>query len=263
MTDAGSISAWLVSTILWGGEPSFWDDEEDEDEDEDDEDEDDDYSRFTKELVQLLNQADITHLDLDAAERSSAMYDALSDLDRAFGPMDEDLAEATVEETYGFEGEVSADYISVKDGTRMKFSYSNTDEVETEDCEGLKFVVTGKLKFFENREEIVALIEDAGGHVVDSVSKNTDYLICNDLHSTSSKMKKAKELGITVLSEAAFIRRFADPEEFDGLAGEEDLYDEAWSLTYEGGLFDFVVGQGMRPLLMEVWKDGKWVRPTD
>ena len=62
------------------------------------------------------------------------------------------------------------------------------------DCENMKFVVTGKLKYYENRGELVEEIEDMGGSVTGSVSKNTDYLICNDKDSTSSKMKKAQEL---------------------------------------------------------------------
>lgn len=94
------------------------------------------------------------------------------------------------------------------------------DGIEAEDCDGLKFAVTGKLKFFENRAEIVEFIEEAGGSVTETVSKNTDYLICNDVKSNSSKMKKAKDLGIAVLSEADFIRRFADPDDFDDLMAE-------------------------------------------
>lgn len=94
------------------------------------------------------------------------------------------------------------------------------DEIEAEDCDGLKFAVTGKIKFFENRAEIVEFIEEAGGSVTETVSKNTDYLICNDVKSNSSKMKKAKDLGIAVLSEADFIRRFADPDDFDDLMAE-------------------------------------------
>lgn len=119
--------------------------------------------------------------------------------------------------------------------------------------------MTGKLKLFESRDDIVEFIEDAGGSVAETVSPNIDYLICNNVKSTSSEIEKAKELGIAVLSEATFIRRFADPEDFDDLVDEEELGVEAWDLTSEGGVLDFVVDNGTQPIVMEVWKDGKWV----
>ena len=91
--------------------------------------------------------------------------------------------------------------------------------------EELAFVITGKLKLFENRDEFVEYIEELGGKVTGSVSAKTDYLICNDTASTSSKMKKAKELGIPVITEREFIERFGDPDDF-GLDDEEDEEDE-------------------------------------
>lgn len=247
-TDMDSISAWLVATILWEVESIYPPKEED------------DYSDFARELIDLLNEADITHLDWEAVETWSREA-VVADFEKAFGSMDGDIEEANIEHTYGFEGEVGPClYTEIKDGKRMSASYADTDEIETEDCDGLKFVVTGKLKFFENRDELVEFIEDAGGSVTETVSKNTDYLICNDVKSNSSKMKKAKDLGIAVLSEAAFIRRFADPDDFDDLMAEEDLGEEAWDLTYDGGVLDFVVDNGTQPIVMEVWKDGKWVQ---
>ena len=247
-TDMDSISAWLVATILWEVESIYPPKEEE------------DYSDFARELIDLLNEADITHLDWEAVETWSREA-VVADFEKAFGTMDGDIEEANIEHTYGFEGEVGPClYTEIKDGKRMSASYADTEEIETEDCDGLKFVVIGKLKFFENREEIVEFIEDAGGAVTETVSKNTDYLICNDVKSNSSKMKKAKELGIAVLSEAAFIRRFADPEDFDDLMDEESLGEEAWDLTFEGGVLDFVIDNGTQPIVMEVWKDGKWVQ---
>ena len=83
------------------------------------------------------------------------------------------------------------------------------------DAEDVNFVVTGKLKLFENREEISEYIEDLGGNITGSISKKTNYLINNDLNSTSSKNAKAKELGIPIISESEFIALFGDPDEFD------------------------------------------------
>lgn len=66
---------------------------------------------------------------------------------------------------------------------------------------GLTFVITGKLETFENRDELKAIIEDAGGKVSGSVSSRTSYLINNDLTSMSGKNKKAKELGVNIVDE--------------------------------------------------------------
>ncbi|WP_405729065.1 NAD-dependent DNA ligase LigA [Anaerotignum sp.] len=73
---------------------------------------------------------------------------------------------------------------------------------------GLTFVVTGDLEHFANRKELQALIEKSGGKVTGSVTKKTNFLINNDIHSASSKNKKAAELGIPILSEQDFIERF-------------------------------------------------------
>lgn len=67
------------------------------------------------------------------------------------------------------------------------------------------FVVTGQVHQFKNRKELGEKIEELGGKVVGSVSSKTNYLINNDVHSTSSKNKKAKELGIPIISEDDFL----------------------------------------------------------
>lgn len=68
------------------------------------------------------------------------------------------------------------------------------------------FVITGSLNHYANRDELKAVIEQNGGKTTGSVSAKTDYLINNDLTSNSSKNKKAKELGIPVISEDDFIK---------------------------------------------------------
>lgn len=70
---------------------------------------------------------------------------------------------------------------------------------------GLTFVVTGKVNKFANRTELQNKIEELGGKVSGSVSKNTNYLINNDVTSTSGKNKKAKDLGIPIISEEDFL----------------------------------------------------------
>ena len=70
---------------------------------------------------------------------------------------------------------------------------------------GVNFVVTGSVEHFANRGEIKELIESLGGKVTGSVTSKTNYLINNDVTSTSSKNKKAKELGIPIISEEQFL----------------------------------------------------------
>lgn len=74
-----------------------------------------------------------------------------------------------------------------------------------QDMQGLIFVITGSVEHFANRNEVKAEIEKRGGKVTGSVTSKTSYLINNDTTSNSSKNKKARELGIPVLSEETFM----------------------------------------------------------
>ena len=71
--------------------------------------------------------------------------------------------------------------------------------------EGVNFVITGSVTHFANRGEVKELIESLGGKVTGSVTSKTNYLINNDVTSTSSKNKKANELGIPIISEETFL----------------------------------------------------------
>jgi DNA ligase (NAD+) len=71
---------------------------------------------------------------------------------------------------------------------------------------GMNFVVTGSVEHFANRKELQELIESKGGKVTGSVTAKTAYLINNDTASNSSKNKKAKELGVPIISEEEFLR---------------------------------------------------------
>ncbi|WP_313076141.1 NAD-dependent DNA ligase LigA [Lacrimispora sp.] len=72
--------------------------------------------------------------------------------------------------------------------------------------EGMVFVITGSVEHFENRKSLQETIEAQGGKATGSVTSNTNYLINNDTTSNSSKNKKAKELGVPIISEEDFIR---------------------------------------------------------
>ena len=82
------------------------------------------------------------------------------------------------------------------------------NENEKKTLEGLVFVVTGRVNRFKNRDELKEKIESYGGKVTGSISKNTNYLINNDVNSTSSKNRTAKSMNIPILSEDLFIETF-------------------------------------------------------
>ncbi len=82
---------------------------------------------------------------------------------------------------------------------------TETPSAESQILAGKTFVITGSVEQFANRSEAKAFIESLGGKVTGSVTSKTDYLINNDSTSGSSKNKKAKELGIPILTEAEFL----------------------------------------------------------
>ena len=75
----------------------------------------------------------------------------------------------------------------------------------TQPLAGKVFVITGSVEHFSNRSELKERIESLGGKVTGSVTKKTSYLINNDTASGSSKNKKAKELGVEIISEEMFL----------------------------------------------------------
>jgi DNA ligase (NAD+) len=91
--------------------------------------------------------------------------------------------------------EVSVEKVEVKDTSNGK-------------CAGLTFVITGDVHHFKNRDEFKAYVESEGGKVAGSVSGKTNYLVNNDVTSESSKNKKAKSLGVSIISEDEFVKMF-------------------------------------------------------
>lgn len=73
------------------------------------------------------------------------------------------------------------------------------------DLDGLTFIITGSLNKFTNRDTMIEFIEEHGGKVVTSISSKVNYLINNDITSTSTKNNKAKELGISIIDEDKFL----------------------------------------------------------
>ena len=87
-----------------------------------------------------------------------------------------------------------------------EITFEKEESNSEQTLEGKTFVITGSVERFANRNELKDYIEKLGGKVTGSVSKNTDYLINNDVTSNSSKNKKARELSIPILSEEEFVR---------------------------------------------------------
>ena len=89
----------------------------------------------------------------------------------------------------------------------LRFLHIHKEEISGEQIfTGMNFVITGSLEHFANRGEAKNLIESLGGKVTGSVTGKTNYLINNDVTSNSSKNKKARELGIPILSEEDFLK---------------------------------------------------------
>lgn len=138
---------------------------------------------------------------------------------REFGYDVEKLIHASAEEINAIEGigpviaKAFTDYFSNEENLK-KFhhlmSHLELEEVKKEENQtfaGKQFVITGSVVHFANRSQLKEFIEQRGGKVTGSVTSKTDYLINNDTTSNSSKNKKAKELGIPILSEEDFLER--------------------------------------------------------
>ena len=137
-------------------------------------------SRVAKQICEKVETwkefRDLIHEDFDFTEWNGFG----PEMNRALHDFDYDEADALVE------------YITFKPSEHQD---NNVKSIN------YNFVITGKLQNFKNRQELVDIIEAVGGKVSSSVSSKTDYLVNNDINSTSSKNKKAKELNIPIITE--------------------------------------------------------------
>lgn len=92
------------------------------------------------------------------------------------------------------------DFIKSFENILKEIEFIDVKNGETK-LDNLTFVITGSVNNFNNRDELIEYIENLGGKVVKAISSNVNYLINNDITSTSTKNKKAKELGIKIISE--------------------------------------------------------------
>ena len=92
-----------------------------------------------------------------------------------------------------------------------EFTFEKVEEKSSNvDLSSKVFVITGSLNHYKNRDELVDLITSMGGKVSGSVSAKTSYLLNNDINSTSSKNKKAKELNVPIITEDDFIKMIGE-----------------------------------------------------
>lgn len=95
--------------------------------------------------------------------------------------------------------------IKIIDDLLSEIKIIDSNNIGSNKLDGSTFVITGSLNNFSNRDELIQVIEDNGGKSATSVSSKTTYLINNDTTSNSSKNKKAKELGVKIISENEFM----------------------------------------------------------
>lgn len=136
------------------------------------------------------------HFEYDAEKLSTAKEEELADID-GVGPV---LAKAFI--TYFANETNMAQYKAVLAELTLEEAPVH---LQNQTLGGKVFVITGSVEHFANRSEVKELIESLGGKVTGSVTSKTDYLINNDVTSTSGKNKKAKELGVAIISEEEFM----------------------------------------------------------
>lgn len=134
-----------------------------------------------------------------------------NDVEKLLGTSPEELSEIP-----GVGGVIAQAYVDYfEDASHRELFKKLLEEVELpageeaageQILEGKNFVITGSVNHFANRGEVKELIESKGGKVTGSVTSKTDYLINNDVESTSSKNKKARDLGVPIISEEEFIK---------------------------------------------------------
>lgn len=161
----------------------------------------------------FINALSIPKIGLDAGKRLTAKYGTsgfLARLESGDG----------FEEIDGFGEERSNSILSWYRNDRNRDMFKRlvseirlaeivpSSDVPAGKCAGLTFVITGDVHIFKNRDAFKAYVESEGGKVAGSVSKKTNFLVNNDVASSSSKNKKAQELGIEILSEDVFVTRF-------------------------------------------------------
>ena len=137
---------------------------------------------------------------------------------KAFNNKIEKIRNASVEELIEIDGigeimaekfcQYFADEDNIKKLDNLLKEVNIAENTTPQNMDGLTFVITGSVEHFANRNELKSYIEKHGGKVTGSVSAKTNYLINNDAMSASSKNKKAKQLGVEIVTEEVFLERW-------------------------------------------------------
>ena len=158
-------------------------------------------------LESVISAAGIPLIGRTVARQIASIFNTYEDFKEAIGNFD-------FSEIDGFGYEMNK---SLKNYNYDELDYivenfltinNKIEERKEQKLEGLTFCVTGKIKQWKNRDELSSFITSLGGKVVGSVSANMDYLINNDINSTSAKNNRAKELGKQIIDEQTFIDMF-------------------------------------------------------
>lgn len=120
----------------------------------------------------------------------------------------EGIGEVIADSYVAFFGNMNCDESFNRLVSSVRFKQEEVMDTSDSPLFGKSVVVTGSLNMFTNRKDLQNLIESKGGKVSGSVSKNTFVLVNNDLLSSSSKNKSAKELGIPIMSEEEFVNKY-------------------------------------------------------
>ena len=159
-------------------------------------------------LESVISAAGIPLIGRTVARQISSIFDTYKDFREAI------IGDYDFSELDGFGYEMNK---SLKNYNYNELDYivkefltinNKKEERKQQKLEGLTFCVTGKIKQWKNRDELTNFITSLGGKVVGSVSANMDYLINNDINSTSSKNLRAKELGKQIIDEQTFMSMF-------------------------------------------------------
>lgn len=167
-----------------------------------------DASRNTN-VIRLLYSLGILNIGLSNAKIICREFDY--DIDKIRNAGEEELT--GIDGVGGVISKTFTEYFSLKENNEKLdrlLEELNLEKIEDNSSKqifsGVNFVITGKVNKFSNRNEVKERIEQLGGKVTGSVTSKTDYLINNDSTSNSSKNKKAKELGIRIITEDEFIQ---------------------------------------------------------
>ena len=136
------------------------------------------------------------HFDDDLEQIRHASEEEVSEIDTIGPVIARSLTEYFASEENNRRLDHLMEYVNIK----------KEEKKEEQIFQGMNFVITGSVEHFANRAQAKEFIESLGGKVTGSVTGKTNYLINNDTTSNSSKNKKAKELGIPILSEEDFLK---------------------------------------------------------